>query len=29
MPEFSDFLLTRWLRNILFVLFFEEAVAGE
>jgi hypothetical protein len=28
-PEFSDFLLTRWLRNILFVMFFEESVAVE
>jgi hypothetical protein len=28
-PEFSDFLLTRWLRNILFVMFFEESIAVE
>jgi hypothetical protein len=27
--EYSVFLFTRWLRNILFVLFFEEGVAGE
>jgi hypothetical protein len=26
---FSNFLLTRWLRNILFVMFFEESVARE
>jgi len=28
-PEFSDFLLTRWQRNILFEMFFEESVAVE
>jgi hypothetical protein len=26
---FSNFLLTRWLRNILFVMFFEESIARE
>jgi len=28
-PEFFDFLLTRWLRNILFVMFYQESVAVE